>query len=126
MNHKAVPIEHGETRLAWLLVAPAMAVILLVSLVPIAVMIARISSPRRRCVRLATVINRRYGVVTKGGTLSTNPPLAIVYREGEFPRPAVPAVVPPLAVARWDWSCDAGSAGEQGTGTGGVRGAPMY
>ena len=37
MNHRAAPIERAETRLAWLLVAPAVAVILLVSLVPIAV-----------------------------------------------------------------------------------------
>ena len=44
-------------------------------------------------VSVATVINRRYEVVTKGGALSTNPPLAVVYLEGEFPRPAVPAVV---------------------------------
>jgi plastocyanin len=42
--------------------------------------------------RTATVINRRYEVVTKGGALGTNPPLAIVYLEGEFPRPAGPAV----------------------------------
>ena len=37
MNRPAAPIERDERRLAWLLVAPAMAVILLVSLVPIAV-----------------------------------------------------------------------------------------
>jgi len=48
---------------------------------------------RLPAVSVATVINRRYEVVTKGGALSTNPPLAIVYLEGEFPRPAVPAVV---------------------------------
>ena len=42
---------------------------------------------------VATVINRRYEVVTKGGALSTNPPLAIVYLEGEFARPAAPVVV---------------------------------
>ena len=35
MNHRTASIERAETRLAWLLVAPALAVILLVSLVPI-------------------------------------------------------------------------------------------
>ena len=37
MNHRAASIERAEMRLAWLLVAPALAIILLVSLVPIAV-----------------------------------------------------------------------------------------
>lgn len=37
MNHRTASIERAETRLAWLLVAPALAVILLVSVVPIAV-----------------------------------------------------------------------------------------
>jgi ABC-type sugar transport system permease subunit len=37
MNHRVTSIEHAETRLAWLLVAPALTIILLVSLVPIAV-----------------------------------------------------------------------------------------
>lgn len=37
MNQGTASIERAETRLAWLLVAPALAVILLVSLVPIAV-----------------------------------------------------------------------------------------
>jgi len=37
MNHRTASIERAETRFAWLLVAPALAVILLVSLVPIAV-----------------------------------------------------------------------------------------
>jgi multiple sugar transport system permease protein len=37
MNHRTASIERAETRLAWLLVAPALAVILLVSIVPIAV-----------------------------------------------------------------------------------------
>jgi ABC-type sugar transport system permease subunit len=37
VNHRTVPIERAETRLAWLLIAPAVTVILLVSMVPIAV-----------------------------------------------------------------------------------------
>ncbi len=34
-------------------------------------------------------MNKRYEIVTKGGAISTNPPLAVVYLEGAFPRPAV-------------------------------------
>jgi ABC-type sugar transport system permease subunit len=37
VNQRAAPTERDETRLAWLLVAPALAIILLVALVPIAV-----------------------------------------------------------------------------------------
>jgi multiple sugar transport system permease protein len=37
MNHRGATIERAETRLAWFLVAPALAVILLISLAPIAV-----------------------------------------------------------------------------------------
>ena len=36
----------------------------------------------------APVMNKRYEVVTRGGVLSTNPPLAVVYLEGSFPKPA--------------------------------------
>lgn len=34
------------------------------------------------------VMAKRYEIVTKGGVLSTNPPVAIVYLEGAFPKPA--------------------------------------
>ena len=37
MSHRTASIEHAETRLAWFLVAPALLIILLVSLVPIAI-----------------------------------------------------------------------------------------
>lgn len=37
-------------------------------------------------------INQRYDVVTTGRTVSTNPPLAVVYLEGKFPRPSEPPV----------------------------------
>ena len=36
----------------------------------------------------APVQAKRYEIVTKGGVLSTQPPLAVVYLEGAFPRPA--------------------------------------
>jgi plastocyanin len=37
--------------------------------------------------RSAPVMNKRYEIVTKGGVLGTNPPLAVVYLEGSFPKP---------------------------------------
>ena len=36
----------------------------------------------------APVVAKRYEVVTYGGVLATNPPLAVVYLEGSFPKPA--------------------------------------
>jgi plastocyanin len=42
----------------------------------------------------APVMNKRYRIVTEGGILSTNPPLAVVYLEGSFAKP------PPTAVAQ--------------------------
>src|SRR5438105_1742370 len=38
--------------------------------------------------RSAPVQAKRYEIVTKGGILSTQPPLAVVYLDGNFPRPA--------------------------------------
>jgi len=38
----------------------------------------------------APVVNQRYEIVTKAGILSTSPPLAVVYLEGNFPPPAAP------------------------------------
>lgn len=40
--------------------------------------------------RAATVINKRYEVVAHGGVLALNPPLAVVYLEGNFPATATP------------------------------------
>ena len=37
--------------------------------------------------RTAPVIAKRYEVVTRGGVLLTEPPLAVVYLEGSFPKP---------------------------------------
>ena len=54
----------------------------------------------------APVVAKRYEIVTHGGVLSTQPPLAIVYLEGSFPKPISPptrqlvqqdlAFIPPL------------------------------
>lgn len=41
----------------------------------------------------STVMNKRYEIVSTGGVVSTNPPLAVVYLEGVFPAPAEPPVL---------------------------------
>lgn len=43
----------------------------------------RVTLPKTRS---APVVNMRYEIVTKAGVLSTNPPLAVVYLEGSFPK----------------------------------------
>ncbi|MBS0662052.1 MAG: carboxypeptidase regulatory-like domain-containing protein [Verrucomicrobia bacterium] len=47
----------------------------------------RVTLPKTRT---APVVNKRYEVVSKGGVVATNPPLAVVYLEGSFPAPATP------------------------------------
>ncbi len=42
--------------------------------------------------RSAPVMTKRYEIVSKGGVLSTNPPVAVVYLEGAFARPAAGGV----------------------------------
>ncbi|MDB6167474.1 MAG: hypothetical protein JWM88_338 [Verrucomicrobia bacterium] len=55
-----------------------------------AVIEGRVALPKSRS---APVVNKRYEIVTKGGVVATNPPLAVVYLEGDFPRPAPAPVV---------------------------------
>jgi plastocyanin len=43
----------------------------------------RVTLPKART---APVMNKRYEIVSKGGVIATNPPLAVVYLDGEFPR----------------------------------------
>ena len=38
------------------------------------------------------VVNKRYEVITNGGVIATNPPLGVVYLEGNFPAAAAPEV----------------------------------
>src|ERR1039457_1015951 len=40
----------------------------------------------------APVMNKRYEIVTKGGVVAPNPPVAVVYLEGSFPKPTNAAV----------------------------------
>ena len=44
----------------------------------------RVELPKSRS---ATVVTKRYEIVTKGGVLSPSPPLAVVYLEGSFSKP---------------------------------------
>jgi plastocyanin len=39
----------------------------------------------------APVLSQRYEIVTKGGVVAASPPVAVVYLEGSFPKPATPA-----------------------------------
>jgi plastocyanin len=43
----------------------------------------RVELPKRHA---APVLTKRYEIVTKGGVLGVNPPLAVVYLEGSFPK----------------------------------------
>ncbi len=43
-------------------------------------------------VRSAPVMNKRYEIIARGGVLSANPPVAVVYLEGSFPPASVQAV----------------------------------
>ncbi len=43
--------------------------------------------------RTTPVVNKRYEIITKGGVVATNPPIAVVYLEGTFP----PAESQPVA-----------------------------
>lgn len=54
-----------------------------------AVIEGRVALPKTRA---TPVLNKRYEIDAKGGVLSTNPPLAVVYVAGEFPKPAAQPV----------------------------------
>jgi plastocyanin len=47
----------------------------------------RVELPKARA---APVMAKRYEIVTKGGVLATEPPLAVVYLDGSFPKPTSP------------------------------------
>ena len=55
-----------------------------------AVIEGRVELPKATTV---AVVNKRYQVVTKGGEVTINPPQAVVYLEGNFPKSATPPVV---------------------------------
>lgn len=49
----------------------------------------RVALPKSRA---TPVVNQRYEIVASAGALATNPPVAVVYLEGSFARPAQPPV----------------------------------
>jgi hypothetical protein len=61
-----------------------------------AVVEGRVALPKTHA---APVMNKRYEIVTAAGILSTNPPLAVVYLEGDFPPPPSG---PPLQMGQKD------------------------
>lgn len=61
-----------------------------------AVIEGRVALPKTHS---APVVNKRYEVVTKGGVVATNPPLAVVYLDGSFPQSAT---VPTAQMAQKD------------------------
>lgn len=68
---------------------PAILWLILLTLVPGGLMAqcaveGKVTLPRTRS---TPVMNKRYEIVTKGGVMSTNPPLAVVYLEGLFAKP---------------------------------------
>ena len=49
----------------------------------------RVELPKSRA---TPVVNQRYEIVARAGVLSTNPPAAVVYLEGSFPKPATAVI----------------------------------
>lgn len=47
----------------------------------------RIELPKSRS---APVVTKRYEIISKGGVVATNPPLAVIYLEGSFPKQSAP------------------------------------
>jgi plastocyanin len=72
-------------RLLGLLWCSAILPLLPVALPAGATVEGRVELPKSRS---APVQAKRYEIVTKGGVLSTQPPLAVVYLDGSFPQPA--------------------------------------
>jgi plastocyanin len=52
-----------------------------------AVIEGRVALPKSQS---APVVTKRYQIVTKAGIIATDPAVAVVYLEGQFPRPASP------------------------------------
>lgn len=72
-------------RLRVLLWCGAILPLLPVALPASAMVEGRVELPKSRS---APVQAKRYEIVTKGGVLSTQPPLAVIYLDGPFPQPA--------------------------------------
>src|SRR5713101_1620476 len=65
----------------------AVLALLPVSILAEAVVEGRVELPKSH---FAPVMAKRYEIVTTGGVLSTQPPLAVVYLDGSFAKPTAP------------------------------------
>ncbi len=72
-------------RWRWLVSFNAILLLLPISVLAEAVVEGRVELPKSHS---APVMAKRYEIVTTGGVLKTQPPLAVVYLEGSFPKPA--------------------------------------
>jgi plastocyanin len=70
-------------RLFRILLFNALCILLPISLFPQSVVEGRVALPKARA---APVMAKRYEIITKGGVLATEPPLAVVYLDGSFPK----------------------------------------
>ena len=70
-----------------LLVAAGIFILIARSCLADAIIEGHVALPKERT---ATVVVKRYEVVSKGGIVSIIPPVAVVYLDGMFPRPASP------------------------------------
>ena len=68
---------------------PALLFLFAASVATAATIEGRVALPKTRT---TPVVAQRYEIVAKAGVLSTNPPVAVVYLEGAFARPATPPV----------------------------------
>src|SRR5437763_6979071 len=65
----------------------AVLVLLPISLLAETIVEGKVELPKSRA---APVMAKRYEIVTSAGVLATQPPLAVVYLDGDFPRPSSP------------------------------------
>ena len=72
-------------RWRWPISFNAILLLLPISVLAEAVVEGRVELPKSHS---APVMAKRYEIVTTGGVLKTQPPLAVVYLEGSFPKPA--------------------------------------
>ncbi len=73
-------------RVLWVILLVAIAVVRAAAQ---ATLEGRVALPKAT---MAPVVNQRYEIVSKGGVVATNPPLAVVFLAGNFPPPATPPV----------------------------------
>jgi plastocyanin len=69
--------------------APVIAILLSAPFASAATIEGKVGLPKTRA---TPVVNQRYEIVAKAGVLSTNPPVAVVYLSGTFPRPTTQPV----------------------------------